>query len=80
MIINDSGSNWIRERLTRRRAWIAIAFIVTWNLVAGGLFVRLLLAEDAPLSIVVPQVVIGVVFVAAFSIWLLRNSQPPEQR
>jgi uncharacterized membrane protein YeiH len=77
---NRNARNWIVERLTRRRAWAAIAILVTWNVVVGGVFLRQMLADDMPLAVVVPQVVMVLVLVVAISVWLLRNASVASKR
>ena len=74
--MRNIGREWLLERLTRRRAWAAIVFVLVWNLLIGGVLFRQALADDFPLSIVIPQLIIGVVLIIVVIVWLLRNSRP----
>jgi|JI10StandDraft_1071094.scaffolds.fasta_scaffold2136978_2 hypothetical protein len=68
---------WLRNRLTRRRAWLLIAFVLVWNLVLGGILVRQMLKDDLPTAVVAQTVVFTAAGVIGVVVWLLWHSRRP---
>ena len=72
---NTDVREWIVARLTRRRAWAAIAFLVVWSVVGNGVLVRQMRADGGSIALLAPQLAVSLILLVLVSIWLLRNAR-----
>jgi hypothetical protein len=73
---SELASRWVRDHLTRRGAWMVIAFIIVWNVALGGLLVWMMLRDGFSVLAFLPNLIIGLPLLVGMIWWLFEQTRP----